>query len=167
MLPPMADDPLKVFVEVPKGSRNKYEYDEDDGCLVLDRRLFSAVSYPTDYGFIPETRTEGEGDPLDALVCLDEPTFPGCLVPVKAIAVLRMSDEDGPDHKVVCVPLHDPAWNHLEEVEDLPGNLQDEIAHFFAVYTDLEQQAVSIDGWGDSEEARRLVDETRERYRRS
>ncbi len=159
----MAEAPLKVFVEATKGTRNKYEYNEETGALEFDRRLFAAVSFPTDYGFVPETRTEG-GDPLDALICVDDPTFPGCVMPVKVIALFKMRDEDGPDHKVLCVPLHDPAWNHLDEVEDLPGNLQNEISHFFAVYTDLEQQEVTIEGWANSEEALEVVEETRRRY---
>ena len=159
----MADDPLTVFVEVPKGGRNKYEYNEESGKLEFDRRLFAAVSFPTDYGFIPETRAQS-GDPLDALVCIDEPTFPGCVIPVKPIAVFKMSDEKGPDHKVVCVPLRDPAWEGLDGIDDLPGSLQEEIAHFFDVYTALEQQDVSVEGWGPRDEALRLVDEGRERY---
>jgi inorganic pyrophosphatase len=159
----MADEPLTVFVEVPKGGRNKYEYNEESGKLEFDRRLFAAVSFPTDYGFIPETRAES-GDPLDALVCIDDPTFPGCIIPAKPIAIFMMSDEDGPDHKVVCVPLNDPAWEGLDGVDDLPGSLQDEIAHFFDVYTALEQQDVSVEGWGSKEEALRLVEEARERY---
>lgn len=162
----MAADSVKAFVEVPKGSRNKYEFNEDSGELEFDRRLFAAVSFPTDYGFIPETKTQS-GDPLDALICLDEPTFPGCVIRVKIIALFKMRDENGPDHKVLCVPLSDPAWSDLDEVDDLPGNLQEEIAHFFDVYTQLEDQEVSVEGWGTREEATRVLEETRERYRSS
>jgi len=162
----MAEEALKAFVEVPKGGRNKYEYDEQSGNLEFDRRLYAAVTFPTEYGFIPETRAES-GDPLDALVCIDEPTFPGCVIPVKAIGVFKMEDENGPDHKVVCVPLHDPAWSDLEEVDQLPGNLRDEIAHFFDVYTTLEQQDVSVEGWASKEEALELVETAHERYRSS
>ena len=162
----MAQEPLKAFVEVPKGGRNKYEYNERSGKLEFDRRLYAAVTFPTEYGFIPETRAES-GDPLDALVCIDEPTFPGCVIAVKAIGVFKMEDENGPDHKVVCVPLHDPAWKDLEDVDHLPGNLRDEIAHFFDVYTTLEQQEVSVEGWASREEALELVESAHERYRSS
>jgi inorganic pyrophosphatase len=160
----MAADSVKAYVEVPKGSRNKYELNEESGELEFDRRLFAAVSFPTDYGFIPETKTHS-GDPLDALICIDEPTFPGCVIRVKVIALFKMRDENGPDHKALCVPLSDPAWSDLDEVDDLPGNLQEEIAHFFDVYTQLENQEVSVEGWGTREEATRVLEESRERYR--
>src|SRR5919204_5411314 len=108
----MSDD-LNVLVEIPKGSRNKYEFDPRLGAIKLDRFLFSSVVYPTDYGFIPETLA-ADGDPLDAMVCVSEPTFPGCLIPVSAIALLEMHDEKGEDEKVLCVPQHDPTWNRIE-----------------------------------------------------
>ena len=154
---------MKAFVEVPKGSRNKYEFNQESGELEFDRRLFAAVSFPTDYGFIPETAA-GSGDPLDALICIDEPTFPGCVVRVKIIALFKMRDENGPDHKLLCVPLSDPAWSALDDVDDLPGNLKEEIAHFFDVYTQLEDQQVLVEGWGTREEATRVLEESRERY---
>jgi inorganic pyrophosphatase len=119
----MADEPLTCFVEIPKGSRNKYEFDHEVGAIKLDRFLFSSMVYPTDYGFIPETLGL-DGDPLDAMVCVSEPTFPGCLIDVKPIALFRMEDDKGVDDKVLCVPLQDPAWNHLEELDDLPGRLR-------------------------------------------
>ena len=162
----MAVEPLTCIVEIPKGSRNKYEYDHERDVIVLDRFLFSSVVYPTDYGFIPETKTHS-GDPLDALICIDEPTFPGCVIRVKIIALFKMRDENGPDHKALCVPLSDPAWSDLDEVDDLPGNLKQEIAHFFDVYTQLEEQEVSVEGWGTREEATRVLEESRERYRNS
>jgi inorganic pyrophosphatase len=160
----MATEPVKAFVEVPKGSRNKYEYNEASGELEFDRRLFAAVSFPTDYGFISETRT-GSGDPLDALICIDEPTFPGCVIPVRIIALFKMRDENGADHKALCVPLSDPAWSGLDEVDDLPGNLQEEISHFFDIYTQLEGQEVSVEGWGTRQEAIQVLEESRDRYR--
>ncbi len=159
----MADERVRALIEIPKGTRNKYEFDEETKELEFDRRLFGAVSFPTDYGFIRDTRTE-EGDPLDVLVCVTEATFPGCLIPIKVIALLKMRDEDGPDHKVVGVPVGDPAWNDIDEIDQLPGELKEEIAHFFAVYTDLEGQPVHIDGWGASEEAMSLIEECRRRY---
>jgi inorganic pyrophosphatase len=157
------DDPLLCYVEIPKGSRNKYEYDEELDAIVLDRFLFSSMVYPTDYGFIPKTLGE-DGDALDAMVCVSEPTFPGCVIPVKAIALFRMKDDKGVDDKVLCVPLTDPAWNTLENLEDLPKQLQDEIAHFFSVYKDLEQKKVEVDGWHSREEALEEIDNARKRY---
>ena len=161
----MADDqPLTCFVEIPKGSRNKYEYDENLGAIKLDRFLFSSMVYPTDYGFIPHTLGL-DGDALDAMVCVSEPTFPGCVIPVKPIALFKMEDDKGVDDKILCVPIHDPAWNRLEELGDLPRQLQDEIAHFFSVYKDLEQKAVKVDGWYSRTDALAEIEAARERYR--
>lgn len=162
----VADEKIRAVVEIPKGSRNKYELNEETGDMEFDRRLFGAVSFPTDYGFIRSTRTE-EGDPLDVLVCVTEPTFPGCVVPVNVIALFRMHDEHGPDHKVVGVPAGDPAWCDIEDVDGLPGDLKDEIAHFFSVYTDLEGQEVTIDEWGSGADARELLEACRRRYAES
>ena len=158
-----SDDPLLCYVEIPKGSRNKYEYDEELDAIVLDRFLFSSMVYPTDYGYIPQTHAE-DGDPLDAMVCVSEPTFPGCVIPVKPIALFRMEDDKGIDDKVLCVPLSDPAWNTLEELDDLPEQLQQEIAHFFSVYKDLEQKKVKVDGWHSREEAVEEIRKARERW---
>src|SRR5919107_419102 len=154
-------DRLLCFVEIPKGSRNKYEYDEELGALVLDRFLFSSMVYPTDYGFIPKTLGE-DGDALDAMVCVSEPTFPGCVIPVKPIALFRMEDDKGIDDKVLCVPLSDPAWNGLEGLDDLPNQLQDEIAHFFSVYKDLEQKKVKVDGWHSREKGEQQDSDAKE-----
>src|SRR5205809_1814702 len=137
----MADEPLICLVEIPKGSRNKYEYDHDADVIKLDRFLFSSMVYPTDYGFIPETLGL-DGDPLDAMVCVSEPTFPGCMIEVKPIALFRMEDDKGIDDKVLAVPCTDPTWNQLEKLGDLSTQLPDEISHFFSVYTDLHQKAV-------------------------
>ena len=158
----MADEPLICFVEIPKGSRNKYEFDHEAGAIKLDRFLFSSMVYPTDYGFIPDTLGL-DGDPLDAMVCVSEPTFPGCLIDVKPIALFRMEDDKGVDDKVLCVPLQDPAWNHLEELDDLPDQLRQEIAHFFSVYKDLEQKKVKVDGWYGREDALTEIQAARDR----
>ncbi|MEA2411128.1 MAG: inorganic pyrophosphatase [Thermoleophilaceae bacterium] len=160
----MADEPLICLVEIPKGSRNKYEYDHDMDVIKLDRFLFSSMVYPTDYGFIPDTLGQ-DGDPLDAMVLVSEPTFPGCVIEVKAIALFRMEDDKGIDDKVLCVPLTDPAWNTLETLEDVPDQLRQEIAHFFSVYKDLEQKKVDVDGWYSREEALEEIDASRERCR--
>jgi inorganic pyrophosphatase len=162
----MADEPLICLVEIPKGSRNKYEYDHDMDVIKLDRFLFSSMVYPTDYGFIPETLGQ-DGDPLDAMVLVSEPTFPGCVIDVKAIALFRMEDDKGIDDKVLCVPLTDPAWNTLETLDDVPDALRDEIAHFFSVYKDLEQKKVTVDGWYSREDALEEIEAARERCKES
>ena len=131
------DDTIEVFVEIPRGSRNKYEYDHERHVFRLDRRLFSATVYPADYGFVPDTLAE-DGDPLDALVLLDEPTFPGCTIDAKPVGIFWMEDEKGPDAKVITVACGDPAWEEVSSLEDLPPYLTQEVAHFFDVYKDLE-----------------------------
>jgi inorganic pyrophosphatase len=144
---------VDVVVEIPRGSRNKYEYDHDKHVIRLDRRLFSATVYPADYGFIPDTLGE-DGDPLDALVLLDDPTFPGCWVAARPVAVLRMEDDKGPDAKIICVPAGDARWAHAHEAADLPEGLLDEIEHFFEVYKMLEPGKHStIGGYGDATDA--------------
>jgi inorganic pyrophosphatase len=159
----MADKPLICLVEIPKGSRNKYEYDHDMDVIKLDRFLFSSMVYPTDYGFIPDTLSL-DGDPLDAMVLVSEATFPGCVIEVKAIALFRMEDDKGIDDKVLCVPLSDPSWNTLETLEDVTDQLRDEIAHFFSVYKDLEQKKVRVDGWYSREDALEEIEESRKRW---
>jgi inorganic pyrophosphatase len=151
-------DTLTVVVEIPKGSRNKYELDHTTGHIVLDRMLFTSMQYPADYGFIDGT-LGGDGDPLDALVFVGEPTFPGCRIRVRAVGMFRMSDEKGPDEKILCVPLRDPMWSHVERLGDLNENLLNEIEHFFQVYKQLEHKPVGTDGFADHEEAMRIVAE--------
>src|SRR2546430_3841013 len=162
----MEDASLFCCVETPKGSRNKYEYDVKSGVIKLDRFLFSSMVYPTDYGFIPDTLAL-DGDPLDAMVCVSEATFPGCVIPVKPIALFKMEDDKGIDDKILCVPLQDPAWNTLNVLEDLPKSLCDEIEHFFSVYKDLEQKKVRVDGWYSREDALAEIEAARERHRKN
>jgi inorganic pyrophosphatase len=131
------DRVVDVVVEIPRGSRNKYEYDHDLGIIRLDRRLFSATVYPADYGFIPDTLGE-DGDALDALVLLEEPTFPGCWVTARPVGVFWMRDDKGPDAKIVCVPGGDPRWEEVHEITDVPEMYRAEIEHFFEVYKMLE-----------------------------
>jgi inorganic pyrophosphatase len=157
-------DRVHCLVEIPKGSRNKYEWDEELQAIKLDRFLFSSVVYPTDYGFIPQTIAE-DGDPLDAMVCVSEPTFPGCMIAVKVIALFRMHDDDEVDDKVVCVPVSDPNWNTFERKEDIPEPLRDEIAHFFSIYKGLEAKEVEVGGWFPREDAFVSIEEARRRYR--
>jgi inorganic pyrophosphatase len=161
----MADE-LVCIIEIPKGSRNKYEYDPDLGGFKLDRFVSASVVYPTDYGYVPETLSP-DGDPLDVLVCVSEPTFPGCIVPSKPIGLFRMADEKGPDDHVVCVPCSDPGWNEVEKVEDLPKLLRAEIGHFFAVYKDLDAGKHSeVKGWGDRDAALETIEKAREAFRK-
>jgi inorganic pyrophosphatase len=152
-------------VEIPKGTRNKYEYDEDLGGIKFDRLLWSAATYPTDYGYIRDTLAL-DGDELDALVCLTEPTFPGCLIQVKPIGMFVMSDEEGPDEKILCVPVNDPYWSHYDEVQQLPQLLLQEINQFFSIYKELEpDKCVEIVGWSSRDDALRQIAESKERWR--
>ena len=131
---------LDVVIEIPRGSRNKYEYDHERHVIRLDRRLFSATVYPTDYGFVPTTLAE-DGDPLDVLVLLEDPTFPGCWVEVRPVGVFWMEDEKGLDAKILCVPEHDPVYEDITSIDELAPHLLDEIHHFFDVYKMLEPGA--------------------------
>ena len=126
-----------VLIEIPRGTRNKYEMDHETGRLRLDRMLFTATRYPSDYGFIEGT-LGGDGDPLDALVLLDEATFPGCLIRCRAIGMFRMTDEKGPDEKVLCIPVADVRQEHIRDIRHVPEFERLEIQHFFEVYKDLE-----------------------------
>lgn len=159
----MAQYDLHALIEIPKGSRNKYEWDEDLQAIKLDRFLFSSLVYPTDYGMIPKTVAE-DGDPLDVMVCVSEPTFPGCVIPVKVIALFRMRDDQGQDDKVVCVPLEDPNWNHMSHMEDIPQPLRDEISHFFSVYKTPEGKVVKVDGWFPKEAAIDVIESSRKAW---
>jgi len=155
---------LYVLVEIPKGSRNKYEWDEQLGAIRLDRFLFSSVVYPTDYGFVPDTLA-ADGDPLDAVVCVSEPTFPGCMIPVEAIGMLEMRDEKGEDEKILCIPRHDPNWTGIDRLDDLPQQLRDEIANFFSIYKQLESKHVEVAGWRPREAAYEAIERARGRWR--
>jgi inorganic pyrophosphatase len=159
----VAVEPLHVVVEIPKGSRNKYEYDDELKAIKLDRFLFSSVVYPTDYGFIPDTLA-GDGDALDVMVCVSEPTFPGCVIEVKPIAVFVMRDEKGEDEKVLCVPCRDPNWNVIERLEDISEQLRGEIEHFFSIYKQPEGITVEVDGWFPRDRALEVIDESRRRF---
>ena len=151
-----------VFVEIPQGSRNKYEVDKESGAIVLDRMLFTSTRYPADYGFIEGT-LGGDTDPLDALVFTGEPTFPGCRIRARPVGLFRMRDEKGEDEKILCVPLRDPMWSHVHELEDLPAALRAEVEHFFTVYGDLEEKKVGTEGFAGREEALRVIEEARRR----
>jgi inorganic pyrophosphatase len=134
---PLPDGCIHVVIEIPRGSRNKYEIDHESGRVFLDRRLFTATTYPADYGYIPET-LGGDGDPLDALVLLEDPVYPGVWVQARPLGVLYMHDEAGEDAKLICVPPREPRWNDVHELADLTPQLVEEIQHFFEVYKALE-----------------------------
>lgn len=153
-------DVIDVMVEIPKGSRNKYEYDEKIGAIRLDRVLYSSVHYPTDYGFIPDTRAP-DGDHLDVLVFTNEPTFPGCFLTGRAIGVLRMHDDKGEDDKILAVPVGDPRFDNVVELRDISPHWLLEIENFFATYKRLEDKLTEITGWGDSVEAIAIIDRCR------
>lgn len=140
---------INVIVEVPKGSRNKYEYDREKDRIKLNRVLFSAVHYPADYGYAEGTLA-GDGDEVDVLVLIEEPTFPGCLIEAKPVGMLKMRDENGSDEKVLAVPLRDPRWGYLEDIGDVPPHLLPEIENFFLTYKRLEAKEVVSDGWVDA-----------------
>jgi inorganic pyrophosphatase len=155
---------VDVIVEIPKGSRNKYEYDQQLGRIRLDRMLFTATGYPSDYGFVPDTLAE-DGDPIDALVLLDEPTFPGCLVNARVIAVFWMHDAKGPDAKLLCVPATDPRFAHLQDLADVPMYQITEIWHFFEIYEALEpDKSAETRGWERRKEAMQALEEARRRF---
>ncbi|NTU50849.1 MAG: inorganic diphosphatase [Candidatus Aminicenantes bacterium] len=147
---------IDVIIEIPKGSRNKYEFDREKRTFKLDRMLFSSMHYPSDYGFIKDTLAE-DGDPLDALVLVTEPTFPGCLIESKPIGMFKMRDEKGIDYKILCVPVGDPLWNHINGLGDVPPHLLIEIEHFFDVYKELERKKTAVEGWEDAESAKRVI----------
>ena len=149
---------VPVVVEIPKGSRNKYELDHETGRIRLDRTLFSPVHYPTDYGFVPGTLAE-DGDPLDALVLLSEPTFPGCLIDTRVVGMLDMADDKGRDQKLLVVPLTDPQWNHIFAFEEVAPHLLREIEHFFTVYKQLEDKTVESFGWRNADAGRDVLAE--------
>jgi len=155
---PSEEHPIHVVVEIPKGSRNKYELDHETGRIRLDRMLFSPVHYPTDYGFVPDTLAE-DGDPLDALVLLGEPTFPGCEIQARIVGMLDMADDKGPDQKLLVVPLTDPHWNHIYQIDQVPAHLLREIEHFFTVYKQLEDKTVESFGWRNAQAGRDIMAE--------
>ena len=155
---------VDVVVECPKGSRNKYEWDPSWDRIRLARMLFTATVYPGDYGFVPDTLAE-DGYPIDAMVLLDEPTFPGCLVRCRVIAVFWMRDEEGPDAKLLCVPATDPRFRHLQELEDVPMHQIAEIWHFFDIYRALEpEKSGESRGWERSAQAMEALEDARARF---
>jgi len=154
---------VTAIIEIPAGSRNKYELDKVSGQFKLDRVLYSAVHYPGDYGFIPQTLHE-DNDPLDILVRINESTFPGCQIACRPIGVLRMLDRGEPDEKILAVPCDDPYHNDVFDIADMPQHYLREIEHFFHIYKDLEGKRVEIQGWEKSESAVAIIQKSMDRY---
>ncbi len=154
---------IDMVVEIPKGSRNKYEMDHESGEIYLDRMLFTATRYPADYGFIPQTLA-ADDDPLDALALVSEPTFPGCRIRIKPIGLFVMEDQGKEDHKILGAPIGDPVWREAESLEQVPAHLLRELEHFFAIYKDLEDKKTAVRGWRDAAEAVEIIDKARAAY---
>jgi inorganic pyrophosphatase len=157
MQDPHGRGPIEVTVEIPSGSRNKYEYDHERRRFVLDRVLYSSVHYPCDYGFIEGSLAE-DGDPLDVLVVIAEPTFPGCVVRVRPIGVLDMADEKGHDYKILAVAHDDPRWDGASVLEDVSPHRLREIENFFETYKALEKRATDVRGWLGVDDAWRIIE---------
>ena len=167
-LPPGHNPPEEItaVVEIPFGTRNKYELDKDTGLIRLDRVLYSSMHYPGDYGFIPRTLFL-DGDPLDVVVLVKEQTFPGCLIDVRPLGLLKMLDKGVPDDKILAAPLKDPYYADYFDIADIPQHLLKEIEHFFERYKDLEGKRVQIIGWEKSQAAMRVIRESIELYDRT
>jgi inorganic pyrophosphatase len=160
---PRCPDIVRMVVEIPKKSANKYEYDKELLVFRLDRPLYSPMHYPGDYGFIPGTLSE-DGDPLDVLTLVEEPTFSGCLLEIRPIGLLRMIDQGEPDRKIMAVCDRDPVFAEVSDIEQIFPHVRDEIAHFFAMYKDLEGKKTEVKGWSGPKEARRDISDSRARY---
>jgi inorganic pyrophosphatase len=155
---------IEVIIEIPKGTRNKYEADPKTGAIWLDRMLFTATRYPEDYGFVPDTLAQ-DGDPLDVLVLVEEPTFPGCHIWARPLGLFLMRDEEGEDAKVLCVPATDPRNADKSELNHVAPHELEEIAHFFTIYKQLEPgKDTQVEGWKDRAAAELAIEESRRRY---
>jgi len=147
---------LNAVIEIPKGGHNKYEYDEKLDVIRMNRVLHSPLFYPVDYGFVPETRAE-DGDHLDVILLTDSPAFPGCLLEIKPIGVLNMTDENGLDYKILAIPLGNPHYHNVESIKDIDEQVLNEIIHFFEQYKKLEKKEVNVVGWEGKEKAYEII----------
>lgn len=155
---------IDVVIEIPRGTRNKYEYDHDEHVIRLNRHLTSSMGYPADYGFFPET-LGGDGDPLDVLVLTEYPTFPGCVIGVRVVGVFFMIDEHGDDAKLIAVPDYDPQWQEVIDISQIPMRTLDEIRHFFSVYKDLDEgKWVKVKGYEGREVALKELADCQARF---
>ena len=148
---------LNVLIEIPGGSKNKYEFDKDLNAFALDRVLYASVQYPFDYGFVPNTLAD-DGDPLDGMVIMDQPTFPGCVITARPIGMLEMIDGGDRDEKILCVPDQDPRYAHVKSLDDIASHRLDEIAEFFRTYKNLEKKVTEILGWQNVDKVKTLVE---------
>ena len=148
---------INVLIEIPAGSKNKYEFDKDLQAFALDRVLYSSVQYPYDYGFIPNTLAD-DGDPLDGMVIMDEPTFPGCVIAARPIGMLEMIDGGDRDEKILCVPDKDPRYTEVKSLQDVAPHRLEEIAEFFKTYKNLQKKVTEILGWKDVDHVMPLVE---------
>lgn len=161
---PKSPDIVYSIIEIPRGSRNKYEYDKDKEAFALDRVLYSPFMYPIDYGFIPQT-TYDDGDPMDIMVLMDQPTFTGCIIESRPIAIMKMIDGGDKDYKVLAVPVDDPRFKDVKDIDDIPSHLLDEIAHFFKEYKRLENKETEVLGWENADIAKEEINRSIELYK--
>jgi inorganic pyrophosphatase len=160
---PSVPEVVYAVVEIPKGSRNKYEYDKDMEAFALDRVLYSPFCYPAEYGIIPKTLYD-DGDPMDIMVMMDQPTFPGCVIETRPIGIMRMIDGDDQDDKILGVPINDPRCNDINDINDISSHILKEIAHFFSEYKRLEGKATEVLGWENAKKAFEAVEHSIELY---
>lgn len=164
---PEVPEVVYAVIEVPKGSRNKYEYNKEMEAFMVDRVLYSPVHYPADYGFIPQT-TYDDGDPMDILVLMDQATFPGCVIEARPVGIMGMIDGGDKDYKILAVPANDPKYAEIKDIDDVVPHLKKEIAHFFSIYKNLEGKEVEVLGWEDAESAKvelkRSIEMYKEKY---
>jgi inorganic pyrophosphatase len=157
---------VDAFIEIPQGSQNKYEYDKEKGQFILDRVLYGSMRYPAEYGYLDQTLAL-DGDPLDVLVLVTNPTFPGCVINTRIIGVMLMVDNGEQDEKLIGVPTKDPRWNHVNSLEDVAPHTLKEIENFFLRYKDLENKTVEVSGYKDAAFAKQLYEECTKRYNES
>ncbi|MGF7118128.1 inorganic diphosphatase [Methanobacterium oryzae] len=162
---PSVPEVVYAVIEIPKGSRNKYEYDKDMEAFALDRVLYSPFHYPAEYGIIPKTLYD-DGDPMDIIVLMEQPTFPGCVIETRPIGIMRMIDGDDNDDKILGVPINDPKYNEVTDINDVPKHLLDEIAHFFKEYKYLEGKTTEILGWENAKKAFEAVEHSIDLYKK-
>lgn len=162
---PSVPEVVYAVIEIPKGSRNKYEYDKDMEAFTLDRVLYSPFIYPAEYGIIPQTLYD-DGDPMDIMVLMEQPTFPGCVIETRPIGIMRMVDGDDHDDKILGVPLNDPRFKEVNDINDVPGHLLDEIAHFFKEYKYLEGKTTEVSGWENAGKALEAIEHSIELYKK-
>lgn len=162
---PSVPEVIYAVIEIPKGSRNKYEYDKDMEAFALDRVLYSPFVYPAEYGIIPQTLYD-DGDPMDIMVLMEQPTFPGCVIETRPIGIMRMIDGDDNDDKILGVPINDPKFKDITDIGDVPSHLLDEIAHFFKEYKYLEGKVTEVKGWENAQKAFEAIEHSIELYKK-